>query len=65
MTEELKPCPFCGGKAEIRHTQPVCDKKTNKQCGYFAMCLTCLTTSDNYNSDEACAEHWNRRVQDE
>lgn len=62
MTEELKPCPFCGGYATIRHTQPLYERRTGKRCGYFAMCEQCLTSSDNYNSVEACAEHWNRRV---
>lgn len=63
---ELKPCPFCGGKAEIRkgnnygdppHFYVVCT-----QCGIRG-CTTCLL----YDGDEKeclkkCEEKWNRRA---
>ena len=64
MTDELKPCPFCGGKAEVRSVTPVHDPniKTYGYGGYFVMCVDCLTTSNNYNTAEKAAEMWNRRV---
>ena len=61
---QLKPCPFCGGKASIRSVTPVRD--TNYKAfgygGYFVMCDDCLTTSNNYNTPEMAADHWNRRT---
>ena len=58
MTEKLKPCPFCGGKADIR-TLP---SKNNRITSYFPMCRKCMTTGDNYASYEAAAKAWNRRT---
>ncbi|MBQ3758701.1 MAG: Lar family restriction alleviation protein [Synergistaceae bacterium] len=55
---ELKPCPFCGGKAEIRRQLT----STSSIGGFFVLCLTCLTSSDNYRSMEVAADHWNRRM---
>ncbi len=63
MTEKLKPCPFCGGRASIRAVTPVhsSDAKKYGYGDYFVMCENCLTTSNNYNTEERAAEHWNRR----
>ncbi len=56
---DLKPCPFCGGKAEFRKV---------KGAPYFpcifVICPKCLTTSDNYSNNEDAAANWNRRIQD-
>ena len=68
MTEELKPCPFCGGKATIRRTEALTDTNTSREHGYggyFAMCEKCMTSGNNYTTEEICAEHWNRRNNDE
>lgn len=57
--EELKPCPFCGGRAEI----------TNEDCyGYtsdetLVCCVACnlqLGLGNQYDLEEAI-EAWNRR----
>ena len=61
MAEELKPCPFCGGKARVHEVET----RTSSIGGYFVMCTKCLTSSDNYSSSEIAAEYWNRRVNDE
>ena len=68
MTEKLKPCPFCGGKATIRKVLSVSGSLASSATGYggyFVMCCNCMTTSNNYSTAEICAEHWNRRVNDE
>lgn len=62
MSSELKPCPFCGGKAEI--TMHVDDYGT-----YYVVC--CMTDkcrgsedyswSETHNVEEAI-KAWNRRM---
>ena len=72
LNEQLKPCPFCGGKAHIRNDvytyyETVC--VSCEDCGaqsirkisdgyYGSYCL------DSYCSDEKIAELWNRRVKE-
>ncbi|MBQ4430118.1 MAG: Lar family restriction alleviation protein, partial [Synergistaceae bacterium] len=62
MSKELKACPFCGGKAEIRHVKAFYDNKSGKHLGYFVLCPKCLTSSDNYSSEDNAANHWNKRL---
>lgn len=74
MSKELKPCPFCGGKAII--------KAANKKYGFaiWCQCKECYARTDGYypNTDnedetidniESCkaeaVEQWNRRANDE
>ena len=70
MNEELRPCPFCGGKAEIvavekkyYRTEAEFRHKKNS-CGtrfYYVFCNGCgIKVKDNQDSDEAIAE-WNTR----
>lgn len=71
MSEELKPCPFCGGKAII--------KAVDKNYGFtiWCQCKECYARTDGYcpNTDnedktidsiESCkvraVERWNRRA---
>lgn len=61
---ELKPCPFCGGKASIRTVPSGLTKGHIRNC-FFVMCNQCLTSSNNYNSTILAADHWNRRISDE
>ena len=62
MTLTLKRCPFCGGKAELRHVLSYYDQKRGKHLGCFVICSECLTSSDNYNNEENAVRHWNNRV---
>lgn len=69
---ELKPCPFCGGKADWS----ACDRLITigcKQCGYERGFKGLLTTLEhkvkvndseyyNPNAHEEAIEAWNRRV---
>ena len=53
MRDELKPCPFCGGEAEI----------TKWHEGYFAECKKqhCGGTIGAYKTEEEAIEAWNKR----
>lgn len=59
--KELKPCPFCGGKAEIIifsfEYGTVTIGCTNEKCD--------ITMGKAFFTDEEAIQHWNRRVNDE
>ena len=57
---ELKPCPFCGGKAMI-HRQI----KNGEEVGSKVICIDCLAMmySAEANSAEENIEAWNRRAE--
>jgi Lar family restriction alleviation protein len=56
MTEELKPCPFCGEKAVLEDT--VTGIKTVL---YYVSCLNCPATMEFSSSKEESAKAWNQR----
>lgn len=57
---ELKPCPFCGGEAEML------DGFTLKiPHAYFVRCKKCNTESDMYGTKRAAKKHWDRRTGNE
>lgn len=53
--EELKPCPFCGGKdiSIINHTA----------MGYWASCGPCGAIGPTRQTEEEAVEAWNRRYE--
>ena len=51
MSEELKPCPFCGGVAEELGS-----------CVHWISCADCRAESYTYDTLEEAIEAWNRRV---
>ena len=53
MSEELKPCPFCGGLAVV------C--KFDFEL-YAATCVSCGSRGKYASSEPEAVEHWNRRV---
>lgn len=56
MSEELRPCPFCGGEAEIVR---------NSSGSYFARCTNrqCAAKTRLYHENENGARQaWNRRA---
>lgn len=48
---KLKPCPFCGGKANLSYAG-VCK---------LIICGKCLVHTEAYQTYEEAAEIWNRR----
>ena len=59
---ELKPCPFCGGKARLQ--------RKAKKHGFYVICIECYCSTPYYQyiftSEEelrnTAIETWNRRV---
>ena len=51
---ELKPCPFCGGKAKERYA-----------ClnGVFVQCNECRVSTYVFSSQDAATRAWNKRVE--
>lgn len=61
MTTELKPCPFCGGEAEIHPSSDWDVKFTGAT--YFAWCDKCETRGDYYDTEAEAVEAWNNRAE--
>ena len=57
MANELKPCPFCGGKAWSCTTYKFHAEKTR----YVVKCTKCNAIME-YRSRKAVEEAWNRRA---
>ena len=51
---KLKPCPFCGSKAKMRHYIQL--------SYYYVQCLNCYGAACMCNMPEEAAEAWNRRA---
>jgi Lar family restriction alleviation protein len=66
MKNDLKPCPFCGGAAQLTH-----NAYGVAMNGSYVLCPGCGCTtktfgiSTAYASDEKATEAWNRRADDE
>ncbi len=67
----LKPCPFCGGKAELKQYKMWHDDHGYKDCyEYFVACEKCkvrqlsfdtLREKDDVTAIKKAIEAWNRR----
>ena len=53
MCEELKPCPFCGGKAELM--------EVNKSC--WVECCSCGAMANIRTVSQLAINKWNKRAQ--
>lgn len=51
MTDELKPCPFCGGKAEI----------TKNEMRVWVHCTKCHSDTYLYQIQKEAVAAWNAR----
>ena len=63
MSEELKPCPFCGGKAIKYVNSGVCVKCVDCGVSTITLCDTKGNKSDK-GAIENVIEMWNRRAND-
>jgi Lar family restriction alleviation protein len=65
MSEELKPCPFCGNEPTIR----IFKGKDGWRDRYAVICRYdeggCGAESGLYHYESEAIEAWNRRVKDE
>lgn len=55
---KLKPCPFCGGKAEIFYWQGY----INDECHSNLTCTTCGVGFHDVLSEEDAFKAWNKRI---
>lgn len=59
---KLKPCPFCGGKAEIYGDKGL-SLETGEVCWrYYIVCTGCTALVSGETEAET-AEYWNRRCE--
>ena len=57
---ELKPCPFCGGKAEM-----LINEYEDSRKEYLVACTECDGMVERWReAEEEAVEQWNRRVSD-
>lgn len=56
MSQELKPCPFCGGEPRL-----VDGTQMTPDHGAFVMCRNCEATIPILDSTDAAVSSWNRR----
>lgn len=65
---DLKPCPFCGGSAEIAYRSTILTTGQNKGLQYmYIHCTKCAARSGDFFWDERTEmlKAWNRRATDE
>lgn len=55
---DLKPCPFCGGEANVKMW---CEPDTP----YLVMCESCKASVNDYATEAEAIEAWNRRAEPE
>ena len=63
-TPDLKPCPFCGGRASIRVDPDAPVTTTGRMWAFTVVCDRCCATSGLCYSTEMAADAWNRRAND-
>lgn len=57
MSEELKPCPFCGGEADLAKGK-FGDGKTS----HYVECMKCAGMADMYGDSDSAIAAWNTRT---
>lgn len=59
----LKPCPFCGGMAEIMITSKNKIEIRRKGTAYLVRCKICHASSVSEFDKDKAVEMWNRRTE--
>lgn len=62
---ELKPCPFCGGMAEILITSKNRIEEQKRGRAHLVRCKICRASSVAEFNENNAVERWNRRIADE
>ncbi len=66
MSEELKPCPFCGGTAFVGETimqdEPSESQIWGGSSRYYIMCSNCHIATDAFHAMEKAIKSWIRRL---
>ena len=57
---ELKPCPFCGGRAEL-----CTEIREGFRTFWVSCCENCCAYTLHVSRPEVAVERWDRRVSDE
>ena len=64
MMTELKPCPFCGGKAMLDHSISGLNTTSFIRCNGCYVSTKRFVISTRASSDMEAIEAWNRRITD-
>lgn len=59
---ELKPCPFCGGKASKVFDPDGTEQADGKEWAYTVVCNRCCASTGLCWSEEQSIKAWNDRV---
>ena len=62
MTEDLKPCPFCGSEDLTMDYKDVSSHDIYTDFRYFVKCEVCGCRSKKCKSKDIATVRWNRRV---
>lgn len=67
MATELRPCPFCGGEAEINFVPPFVHPRNGRKGleRWQIFCDSCGVFTPGMLTKEEAIEAWNRRVEDD
>lgn len=67
MTEQLRPCPFCGtrpgryGVFTAEESIPLAGDEEAFYVGHYVQCSVCGASSGRFDDEETAVEFWNER----